>query len=100
MTEQKINGLLGLAVRSGKIAMGTENCLNAVRTGTALCVLVDEGVGPNTLKRVRDACGFYKVPCFELGERQMDSAMGRNGLMTAAMLSSSITEEILRHLTD
>lgn len=100
MKEPNVQGLLGLAVRSGNAAMGMENCLNAIRTGKTLCVLMDEEAGPNTAKKLQDACAFYELPLFTLEAGQMDRAMGRTGLMAAALLKSSITEEILRRFTD
>lgn len=100
MNEPNVKGLLGLAVRSGNAAMGMENCLNAIRTEKALCVLVDEHAGPNTAKKLQDASAFYQLPLFKLEAGYMDGAMGKEGLMAAALLKSSITEEILRRFND
>lgn len=100
MKEPNVRGLLGLAVRSGQAAMGMENTLAAIRAGKALCVLMDAGAGPNTAKKLRDACAHYGLPLVLAPTGLMDSAMGREGLMAAALLKSGIAEEILRRFTD
>ena len=39
-------GLIGIAMRAGKLTLGEEACLNVIRADRAALILIDEGVSP------------------------------------------------------
>lgn len=57
----RIYGMLGFAMRAGKVTIGTEMVLRAVRQGKIKLVLISAGASENTRKTLRHKCEFYKV---------------------------------------
>lgn len=96
MNEQKVAGLLGLALRSGKVSLGAQQAVDAVRHGKAAAVLMDPGASENTIKRLRDSCQHHQVLLIEISAGFLDKATGKQGRKAAALLHSDITKEIIR----
>ena len=71
MNRQRISGAIGLAIRAGKCAQGTEGCEKAVRAGKAKLVLLDPSAADNTKKSVRNLCEYYHCPWLMLPEEGM-----------------------------
>lgn len=68
-------GMLGFAMRAGKVIIGTDLVCRNLSSKRVKLVLVSEGASENTQKKILNKCGFYKVPAFvasispgELGE--------------------------------
>ena len=59
--EKKLLGLLGFAARARRLVCGTDLCRDAVRQGKVLLVLAASDASPNTVKRIVDACKYYKT---------------------------------------
>lgn len=59
--------MIGLAKRAGKLAVGTDAVLNAVRgsKGSAI-VLIASDASPRTTKQITDKCSFYGVALVSL----------------------------------
>ena len=79
MNEQKLKGLLGLCVRARQGIFGGEACLNAVRTGKAALLLVDEGCSGQTMDRYRAASTAHRVRMETLRRDLLWEATGKPG---------------------
>lgn len=58
---ERLFGMLGFAMRAGKLTIGTEMVLRAVRQGKIKLVLVSDGASEGTKATVAKKCEFYKV---------------------------------------
>ena len=60
--KEKINNLLGFAMKSGKMISGEGICKKAVQNRQVYLVIVAEDASENTKKLFRDKTGFYQIP--------------------------------------
>lgn len=89
-------GLIGLAMRAGRLTLGGDACLDAIRAGKARLILIDEGVSPGTLKKFRDASEFHGVTLVALKAGQLARSVGRPNRMTAVVQDAKLAEGILK----
>jgi len=61
-TKRKFAAYAGLAIRSGKVAVGTDNILNR----RVKVVLADSVLSPNARKKLDTRCEFLHVPLIEV----------------------------------
>lgn len=85
----KICGMLGLARRAGKIVIGSESVLEAIRKETTKNVYMASDVSNNTAKKIKDACVYHKANCYVLpiGAERLSDAIGKKGLTAAVSIS-------------
>lgn len=57
----KVQGMIGLSIRAGKVSCGTELVKKAVRANKAKLVLLTEGASARCQKDIRDTCTHYNV---------------------------------------
>ena len=88
-------GLVGLAMRAGRLTLGQDACLDAIRAGKAQRILI-EGVSPGTLKKFRDASEFHKVRMITLKAGQLAHSVGRPNRRTAVVQDAKLAEGILK----
>ena len=88
-------GLIGLAMRAGRLTLGEEGCLGAIRADKAALILIDEGVSPGTLKKFRDASEFHKVEMVILKAGQLGQSVGRPNRRTAVVQDQKLAEVII-----
>lgn len=62
----KIIGMLGLAMRAGKLVVGSEQVSLAVAKGRVLLVISSTEASPGTRKKLRTKCEFYGVKLINL----------------------------------
>ncbi len=94
----QIEGLLGLAMRSGQMTLGADLALREVKAGKAALVLMDAGASENTQKKLRDGCAFRHVPIHTIEAGLLDRACGREGRMAASLKKGGFSQQILRLL--
>ena len=63
----KLYGMIGLCVKAGRTAFGSEACESLVRSGKMPLVIVAEDASENTKKRMQDKCTTYGVKCIYFG---------------------------------
>lgn len=68
MEQTKLDGLLGLCRKSGKMILGTDMVLSAVRSEKRkpALVLYAEDVSQNTKKRICNGCTYHHIELREL----------------------------------
>ena len=67
----RVRGMLGLAMRAGRVIIGTEQVCVALKKGKIKLALVARDASPSTKKRIAVKCEFYGV---SLKEIQIDAA--------------------------
>ena len=64
IAERKLQGLLGLAARAGRVQSGEFCTERSIKAGRAqLCIVASDASDP-TKKRFLDMCSFRKVPVY------------------------------------
>ena len=88
--------MLGLCMRAGKIISGEKACVQAVRSGAAFAVVLDQSAAKNATKAVTDACTYHEVPLIFAPENELGFAIGKPGRMVAAITDPSMAERIIQ----
>lgn len=65
----RISGMLGLAAKAGKLIVGEDKILEAIRSGKARLVIIAGDASDNTKKRYSDKCSYYGVNVYEYGTK-------------------------------
>ncbi|MDE7271353.1 MAG: ribosomal L7Ae/L30e/S12e/Gadd45 family protein, partial [Acetatifactor sp.] len=79
LQQSKVLSLLGLAMRGRNLVSGEFQTLEAVKSGTAVLVIIAEDASANTKKLFTDKCRFYEVPVREFGTKEeLGRAIGKD----------------------
>ena len=100
MNVKKACGMLGLAMRAGKVASGEFATEKAVKEYNAYLVIVASDASENTQKNFRNMCQYYKVPylVFETKE-ELGSIIGKEYRASLAVCDKNFAEVIREHLS-
>lgn len=60
---------LGLAMRAGRVATGSDALESGIRSGKVLLALLSTDAGPNTRDKIGRLCVHYQIPLLVLGDR-------------------------------
>ncbi len=63
----RLTGMLGLAMRGGKLIIGTEQICVALPKRKVKTVIVSSSASEGTKKKIRCKCEFYSVEMVEVG---------------------------------
>ena len=82
--QTKLLGMIGFAKKAGKIIIGCELVLGAIRSAGQKfpkIVLVSADASENTKKRVENACKFYEcsLRCLPIGGAKLGEIVGKSG---------------------
>lgn len=99
---ERVLGLMGLAVRAGRVVFGTPMVCDAMRAGKKLCLVVEaEDSSENTHKRITDRCAYYGVTHTRIpvGTDALAHALGKRGaLAVVAITDEGMAQSILKLL--
>ena len=65
-TTKRALGMLGLAMKAGKVVIGTEQVIAFLQKKKLKLVLVSGNASDGTKKKIGFKCEFYKIPALEL----------------------------------
>ena len=103
MTEQmlhQLKGFLGLCGRAGQVTMGQDACVAAVRSETAVLVLMDEQSAPTTRKRFSDSCASHHVPLYSVPAGLISQALGKDSRMTVTVKRGRMAQKLFELLRE
>ncbi len=96
---ERVYGLLGLAMRAGKLAVGREQSLKLIRRGRAHLVILAEDASRNTKKDFYDKGKYYSVPVLEKGSMdRLGQALGKGPRSVAAVGDGALARNIMRKM--
>lgn len=99
MQQSKVLSLLGLAMRGRNLVSGEFQTLEAVKSGTAVLVIIAEDASANTKKLFTDKCRFYEVPVREFGTKEeLGRAIGKDMRSSLGVRDEGLAEAIVRQL--
>ncbi len=79
MNSKKTANLLTICLKAGKTVKGFDSVCDAVKNGSAFCVLTASDASDKTIKEISFICGRYFVPLFrtELTKEEMGVLCGK-----------------------
>lgn len=99
LQQSKVLSLLGLAMRGRNLVSGEFQTLEAVKSGTAVLVIIAEDASANTKKLFTDKCRFYEVPVREFGTKEeLGRAIGKDMRSSLGVRDEGLAEAIVRQL--
>ena len=95
---EKLLGMLGLAMRAGRVIIGTEQiCSSLSKSGGTkpALVLIAEGASANARKKLENKCAFYGVQIIDLPieMQRLGKLLGK----TYAPVAAAVTDEGFAH---
>lgn len=97
---EKFLGMLGLAMRAGKLIIGTEQVFLAMQKSAKLyLVLVSAGASEKARERIGFKCEYYKIPMTQL-ELPPEELGRRLGKTYTPVCVGVIDEGFARRLTE
>ena len=83
-------------MRGRNLTSGEDQILDAIRSGSAMLVIVSEDASDNTKKLYTDKCKFYEVPVKIWGTREeLGHAIGKEMRAAVAILENGFAEKLL-----
>ena len=99
MASDKLRGMLGLAMRAGRVTVGTEQVCLAMPTGRVSLVVVSEGASDATKKKVLTKSDFYKINAItvDIDTEELGRLLGKLYAPSAvAVTDDNFAKEIMR----
>lgn len=97
--QNRVLGLLGLAMKAHSLASGEFQTLEAVKGGKAFMVIIAEDATANTKKLFHDKCSFYEVPVYEYGTKEdLGRAIGKDLRSSLAVCDAGLATAVIRQL--
>ena len=100
----RIAGMLGFAMRAGRVMVGTDIALTSLRRpGLVKLVLLSATASEGTLLRVSRKCEFYKTPCLRLGigSEELGRLLGKTyAPAVVAVTDDGFAREIMKAAAD
>lgn len=78
MIDNKVYGLLGLATKAGKIAFGTDSCLDMISKRKVKLIIVAEDSAQRTIDNFKDKCIQKDIDFYIFGKKDdLSKAIGK-----------------------
>lgn len=95
MAQNRVYGMIGMAMKAGKMASGEFATEKAVKSGKAALVIVSETASENTKKKFQNMCDYYKVPIYFFGKKEeLGHAIGKEFRASLAVLDTGLAKAI------
>ena len=99
MNEQKLTGMLGLAMRARQAAAGMDACRIMIRSGQCGVLLADGETAPGTLQKAEDLARQSGTPFRVLPAGMILKATGRDNRIIAVR-TGSFAEQMITLLPE
>ena len=101
MNETRLRGMLGFAMRAGKISIGTELVCTAMasKKNPPKLVLVASSASEGSKKKVFTKCEFYEIKAVQLNmsAEELGSLLGKNfAPVTLGIMDEGFASEIIK----
>ena len=93
----RLLGMLGLAVRAGKVSFGVFSTLKALDEGRAMLVVAASDIGQSNKRAIENKCSEYDVPLiFYSQKEQLSRACGKKDMPVAGICDEGLSEAIVK----
>lgn len=97
INKNKIFGLLGLATKAGKIAFGTEACIDVIDRNKAKLVIVAKDASDRTKLNFKNLCQKKKVPVYEIGTiEELSKSIGKDNKAVIVIKDINFSNAIIK----
>ena len=83
MNEQRLSGMMGLALRARQAVTGTDACSMMIEAGKCGVLLLDENAGIHTRKKFESLCKNSGTPLVIISGGMLETATGCTGVTIA-----------------
>lgn len=95
MIDNKILGLIGLAMKAGKVAFGADSVEESIIKRKVKLVILSEESSERTRKKFIDICEKYNVPVIIYGDiENLSKAIGKNNKAILGIKDTNFAESI------
>ena len=98
--EERLRGMLGFAMRAGKLAIGTETVCKAMASKSApKLVVIASDVSNSTLKKIVTKCEFYGIKSVQIniGADELGDLIGKTfSPATVGIMDEGFASQILK----
>ncbi len=99
MKQNKVLSLLGIAMRGRNVVSGEFQTLEAIKSGSAMLVIVAEDASDNTKKLFNDKCSFYEVPIKRFSTKaELGRAIGKDYRSSVGVIDAGLADAIIKQL--
>lgn len=95
MTSHKIEGLLGLCMKSGALSFGNDACMDLIQRKKVKLILVAEDAAERTKRNFERTCKENQIPiCFYGSIETLSRAIGKPNKAIFGIKNQSFANEI------
>ena len=92
----RFNGMLGLAAKSGAAVSGEFSVEQALKKGLAYLVILAEDASENTKKHFNDMCSYRNVPLIVYSDKQgLGKYTGKQSRASVAILDKGFADRLI-----
>ena len=98
-TNTRFLGMLGFAMRAGRVLLGTDIVIAAMQKGKARLIIVSDGASEGTKKKIKFKAEFYSVPLIytTLTPGELSERLGKSySPVVLAVTDDGFASEILK----
>lgn len=93
----RLLGMVGLAVRAGKVSTGVFLTEKALDEGTCELVIIAEDIGQSNRRRIENKCNEWDIPVIYYSDKQtLSHAAGKKDMPVIGILDHGFAEAIAK----
>ena len=97
VNSKKLCGMIGLARKAGKVILGTDACVEAIKKRKVKLVIISKGAADRTKNMFNTLCKKYNVPIHEVLETdEISSAVGKDNKVVLGINDKNFSEAIAK----
>ena len=99
MTNNKVYGLIGLSAKAGKIAFGTDNCLEMISKKKVKLIIVAKDSSERTINNFLNKCKENNIDFYIYGNKEeLSKAIGKNNQTGIGIKDKNLAGAIIKIL--
>ena len=100
MIDNKVYGLLGLTAKAGKIAFGTDSCLEMIAKHKLKLVIVAEDASERTINNFKEKCKENNVDFYIFGKKEdLSKSIGKVNKAVIGIKDKNLAGAIIKILS-
>ena len=94
--QNRVYGLIGLAMKAGKIKAGEFSVEKSIKQGKAKLVFVAEDASENTIKKFKNSCFHYRIRFYQYGNKdELGKIIGKEMRSSLSIEDEGFGERII-----
>lgn len=96
MNSHKLDRMIGMAMRAGRLDIGEGRVQERIRRGQSRLVILAGDAGENTGKKFKNMCRYRSLPLISIGDRAvLGQWIGRPFVVVISVSDAGFAEQIL-----